>query len=165
MIARGLQVDLTGLDAGVAKLEALGPALRIGLRETVERQAILLQRHVVAEKLHGQVLHVRSGTLARSITYRVEESAGVIRGIVGTNVGYGKAHEFGMTLHIPEIRPRNAKALRFMVGGSVVFATRVRAHDVHLPERSFLRSSLKDRAAAFLAAVRETLRRIIKAGR
>jgi len=39
---------------------------------------------------------------------------------------------------------------------------RARAHDIRMPQRSFLRSALADRREAFVAAVREALLRILR---
>lgn len=136
------------------------PTLKPALRQTVERETIALQSHVVEHKLSGQVLHVRSGTLRRSITYAIDESDLAITGTVGTNLEYAAIHEYGGTINVPEIRPRKAKALHFYVGGAEVFATRVRAHTVRMPERSFLRSALAERREAFLAAIRATLAKV-----
>lgn len=139
------------------QLERLRPVLR----RTVERETIALQAHVVEGKLSGQVLHVRSGTLRRSITYTVRDDEDGIVGTVGTNLEYAPIHEYGGTIHVPEIRPRKAKALHFYVGGASVFAMRARAHDVRMPQRSFLRSALADRREAFLAAVRAAIAEIL----
>jgi phage gpG-like protein len=136
------------------------PTLKPALRQTVERETIALQAHVVEHKLSGQVLHVRSGTLRRSITYAIRETDAAITGIVGTNLEYAAIHEYGGVIHVPEIRPRRAKALHFYVGGKEIFAKFARAHDVHMPERSFLRSALAERRDAFIAAVRATLAKI-----
>lgn len=137
------------------------PTLKPALRQTVERETIALQAHVVEHKLSGQVLHVRSGAGRRSITYAIRETDDAITGIVGTNLEYMAIHEYGGTINVPEIRPRNAKALHFYVGGKEVFAMRARAHTVTMPERSFLRSALRDRREAFLAAVRATLAKVL----
>jgi phage gpG-like protein len=134
--------------------------MKPALRPAVERETIALQAHVVENKLSGQVLHVRTGTLRRSITYAIREESDAIIGIVGTNLVYAAIHEYGGELHLPEIRPRRAKALHFYVGGAEVFAMRARAHSVRIPERSFLRSALADRREAFLAAIREAIRQL-----
>ncbi len=160
-MALGVSVRVTGLEQALRRFSGLGPALHAALRQTVERETIALQRLVVEGKLSGQVLNVRTGTLRRSITYRIEEDAVGIRGTVGTNLRYAAIHEFGGTIHVPEIRPRVKKALHFYVGGAEVFAMRARAHDVRMPERSFLRSSLAERREAFVAAVRATIARIV----
>lgn len=129
--------------------------LRPALRRTLERETILLQRHVVEDKLSGQVLNVRTGTGRRSITATVEDGpGGSLVGRVGTNLGYMIANEFGA--QIPEIRPVHAKALHWMSPtGESVFAMRAAAHT--LPERSFLRSALADRHDAIVAAFRNTV--------
>lgn len=150
-------IQVTGEDAIQRRLAAIAN-LRPALRRTLEGQLIELQAHVVANKLTGQVLHVRTGTLGRSITYRLEEGDDALRGIVGTNVKYARIHEYGGTIHLPAMVPRRRRALRFEVGGAVVFAKRVRAHDVTMPERSFLRSSLEERRPKILQAFGATVR-------
>lgn len=159
--AGGLILRMGDITKLADRLGNLGPTMRRALAVTVEAQTILLQRHVVQNKLSGQVLNVRTGTGRRSITYVVEQGPSFIRGIVGTNLNYMRAHEFGMTIQIPEIRPRTAKALHFMVGGKSVFAMFTRAHAVRLPERSFLRSALQDRKEPFLAAVWGTITAVL----
>ena len=55
---------------------------------------------------------------------------------------YGLIHEFGGTIHVPEIVPTKAKSLHWIgKGGEEVFAMHAQAHDVRMPERSFMRSS------------------------
>ena len=67
---------------------------------------------------------VKTGRLRRSMetTDRKITRAG-LEARVGSPVKYAKLHHEGTRPHI--IRPRNAKALRFVVGGRVVFASRV----------------------------------------
>ncbi len=89
--------------------------------------------------LTGQALKVRTGRLRNSIMMRRETD---YQYMIGTNVVYAKTHELGLTLHIPEIRPVRAKALRWFVGGRPVFARRSRAHDVHMPKRAFLSAAI-----------------------
>lgn len=73
---------------------------------------------------------------------------------VGTNVEYAAAQEFGATIDIPEIRPRNKKALAFAwpgappgmapgKGGKFVFA-KVAAHTVTVPAHPYLRPALRE---------------------
>lgn len=154
-----ITVTVTGLPQVEGRLKAFGQ-LRPALKQTVERETIALQAHVVADKLSGQVLHVRTGTLGRSITAETIETADAIEGAVGTNVRYARIHEYGGTVHLPMLVPRRARALRFEVGGQTVFARRTRAHDVRIPERSYLRSALEDRRPTILAAIRATLARV-----
>ena len=47
---------------------------------------------------------------------------------------YGAAHEFGIPLSAGKyIYPKNAKALRFKVGGDTIYRKRVRQHVVKRP--------------------------------
>jgi len=156
-----LTLQVSGIEQALARVDGIAPKMHAALKETVTRETIALQRHVVEDKLSGQVLNARSGALRRSITYEVTDQGGEIRGKVGTTLRYGLAHEFGATIHHPGSVARVAKALRFVIGGKVVFAKRTRPHLIKLPERSFLRSSLRDRAADFIQAVRSTIARVL----
>lgn len=157
-----VSVRVSGLEAAVSRVAGLPARLHAGLVTTVTRETLELQRHVVEDKLSGQVLNVRTGTLRRSITQQVVDAGGTIVGRVGTNLRYGLAHEFGATIQHPGSVPRRAKALHWIAAsGASVFAMSTRPHVIRLPERSFLRSALADRRAAFVAAVRATLARIL----
>lgn len=115
-------------------------------------------RTVKEEKLSGQVLNVRTGTLRRSINRRLRVEPGGITASIGTNVPYAAVHEYGA--HIPEV---SGKLMVFPVPGLpadfmlatgklkkrwrrqrelVVFTMKHKAFD--LPERSFLRSTLTE---------------------
>jgi phage gpG-like protein len=104
---------------------------------------------------------VRSGTLRRSITARVTETGGTIRGTVGTNLAYARIHEFGGPINHPGSVAREGGMLRFEIGGRVLFRKRTLPHVIRIPERSFLRSALRDRREAFFAAVRATIARVL----
>ncbi len=159
-----MSIRVTGAREGAARWAQLQAKLHAQLVAVVHRETLELQRAVVSAKLSGQVLHVRSGTLRRSITSHVDESGHTIRGIVGTNVEYAHIHEYGGTLNIPEVRPVTARALHWVSAGESVFAMRARAHSVTIPERSFLRSALADRAPAIRQAVRAALLAGVRAG-
>lgn len=128
---------LLGDKETVAKLQALYPNVRGRLTQTIGHLALELARHVKQDKLSGQVLRNRTGRLRRSITTRVQTSATAVIGTVGTNVEYAAAHEFGFH-GIVTVREhlRRAKAGMFQV--------RAHSRRVNLPERSFLRSALRD---------------------
>lgn len=152
-----LTLQVSGIVNALNKVDGIAPKMHAALRDTVTRETLETQRYVVEEKLSGQVLNARSGAGRRSITAEVVETPDEIRGRVGTTLGYMLAHEFGATIHHPGSVARVKKALRFVAGGKVVFAKRTRPHLIKLPERSFLRSSLRERAPAILAAVRATV--------
>lgn len=136
-------------EALIATLRGYPQRLVDRLFLALQRVTIKLQAHVKEDKLTGQVLHVRTGTLRRSINRRVWVGSNSINGAVGTNVEYAAAHEFGfrgvvtVKEHVRRIfaAKRTSSRKRQLLG-----VTTVRAHTAHLnlPERSFLRSALRE---------------------
>jgi phage gpG-like protein len=131
---------LVGDSELIARLSAMPGVVQSGIVRAVTRLALELEA-LVKRKLSGDVLRVRTGVLRSSINNRVNQTATGVTASVGTNVSYAKFHEFGVP-HEWEIRPRSARALAFEIGGRTIFAARV----IHppLPERSFLRSALRE---------------------
>jgi len=92
--------------------------------ELVEKSASLAERVIReaarrAEELIRERAPRRTGKLARSIGSAIEGN----RALVGVRVDYARFLEWGARPH--EIRPRHARALRFVMRGRVVFAKRV----------------------------------------
>ncbi len=120
-------------------------ALRRQLNVAITRLTLMLQRDVKAQKLSGQVLNVRTGTLRRSIDYAVAETPTAIVGKVSTNVRYGRRHEYGFSgtetvrAHLRSIKQAFGRSIN---PKTVQVASFTRS--VNLPERSFLRSALQD---------------------
>lgn len=131
---------LTGDTELIARLNAMPGRLQSGIARAVTKLALDLQRRT-QQKLSGPVLKVRTGLLRSSINYQVHQSSTEVTATVGTNVRYASYHEWGVP-HSWVIRPRTARALAFEIGGQTIFAMRV-THPP-LPERSFLRSSLRE---------------------
>jgi len=121
-----------------------------------------LQAHIQQDKLHGQVLKQRTGRLAGSIhvTPHLGDTQSYVQ--VGTNVEYARIHEYGGTTKAHIITARNKKALAFISGGADVIVRSVRHPGSKMPERSFLRSALRDMTPEIkqrlAAAVREGTR-------
>lgn len=143
-------------DKEVAKrLRSIPDGVRSKLTDSIGRLTLRLQRKVVQEKLSGQVLNVRTGTLRRSIDQRVATDGNSVSGIVSTNLKYGKAHEYGskqtvtVKEHLRLVKKAWGKELK-----SPVWAT-VKAHTArqNLPERSFLRSALADLQPEIIAGI------------
>jgi phage gpG-like protein len=124
----------------IARLNRMPGALRGGIARAMTKLALETQR-LVQQKLSGQVLNVRTGVLRSSINYHVQDNASQVTATIGTGVKYGRFHEYGVP-HSWEIKPARANVLAFKVGGQSIFAARV----IHppLPERSFLRSALRE---------------------
>jgi HK97 gp10 family phage protein len=131
---------LVGDQQLIARLNAMPDRLRSGIARAVTRLCIETQA-LVQQKLSGSVLKVRTGTLRSSVNFKVDQTATAVTGTVGTAVKYAGYHEFGVP-HSWEIRPKSARALAFELNGKTIFAKRV----IHppLPERSFLRSALRE---------------------
>jgi phage gpG-like protein len=135
--------EVLGSEALVARLSGNRDALATNLRRAVMRLAITVQSDVKDNKLTGQVLKVRTGTLRRSINQRVDESDEGVLATVGTNVSYAGVHEYGYqgTVSVPA----------HTRGGHSVRAYAMR---MNLPPRSYLRSTL--------AELRDSLRRVVQ---
>ena len=130
--------------AVLAHLDGIDPRLREELKGGIGRLALKLQR-AVKGKLNGEVLRVRTGRLMHSVGETVVTEGDRITGIVSTPVKYAPAHEFGfkgtvtVRAHLRTVKQAFGRPI------SPVQAT-VREHTakMNLPERSFLRSALRE---------------------
>jgi len=141
---------LVGDDRVIARLEQMRPNILARVETAMRRLLVSLQRHVMDDKLSGQVLgkylHSRpTGQLRRSIMVAGPFSDGKsFWGAVGTNVEYAAIHEYGGRTPPHLIEPRTSKALAFEIGGETIIRRRVHHPGSVMPERSFLRSALRD---------------------
>jgi hypothetical protein len=114
-------VDLSNVTAALGRIPQ---EVIDAVAKKVRALTINLQRHVVADKLQGQVLNHRSGALGRSIQTDVTTSGQTTTGKVFSagDVKYAAIHEFGGRTPPHDIYPDKAEALAFMIGGKQVFA-------------------------------------------
>lgn len=160
----------------MARLHGTQDRLTESLRSAVLRLAITVQNSVKVDKLTGQVLHVRSGELRRSINQQLTQDAKGITASVGTNVVYARVHEYGYTgtvdvrAHARKLREASTVVLQKPANGRAfgIYQKRrgeltggvanVRAHalKMNLPARSFLRSALKDHETTITDTLRAT---------
>lgn len=148
-----IQATFVGSEAFLTRLNNLVGNISPEVHKGMLRSLIKLQRMVKQEKLSGQVLHVRTGTLRRSINYAItSEGDSVITGVVGTNVSYAAAHEYGF---------KGTVGVRSYVRENKNGSSIVKAHsrNVDIPERSFLRSALAEMLPDFRAEMQEAVRR------
>lgn len=138
-----LTFDGARLEDVVLELRDLGDGARQRLFAAVTEQAVIFQQVVREDKLSGQVLNAQTGNLRDSIFQTVTDGPEGVTAEIGSSVIYAAIHEFGGI-----IEPVNAPVLRFEVGGQVIHAMRV-----VMPERSYLRSTLGERAAIIRAAL------------
>lgn len=136
---------VVGDAAVIQRFSSMPNKLRTNIRTAITRLVIKLQRNVKANKLSGQVLNVRTGTLRRSIDFKVSETGTGIAGKVSTNVKYARPHEYGfqgvvtVQAHLRQIKEAFGKSIT-----PTTVAVGAHTRQVNLPERSFLRSALRD---------------------
>ncbi len=142
----------------------------LGARELFQRELgdamlrclVRLHNHVVTDKLHGQVLHVRTGRLANSVNWRMwsEGDGDMLKGAVGTGVVYAAIHEYGGQINVPAVEGK----LMVFPGpdGKPVFTMRHRAFTVRMPERSFLRSALSDQRSQIMSDLQQALEKVVR---
>jgi phage gpG-like protein len=142
-----------------AKLDRWGQDFPLFAEKYLKRAAEEVRTEVVTKHLSGPTgpksLSKKSGDLGNSITTSVKRSGGRIRALIGNlkwPLKYARIHEYGGI-----IKPKNSGFLKFKIGDRWIFAKEVR-----IPERSFLRSSLKDKRRAIIdlltKAIKESYR-------
>ena len=159
----GLTVEL---DASriMAKLAAMPTGARGAVVKKTTELRLRLEA-LVKRKLSGDVLNVRTGRLRRSIFSDQTETATKVEGRVAqsADVPYGRIHEFGGKTAAHDIYPVKAEVLAFVMGGKMAFAKVVHHPGSVMPERSFMRSSLRDMTeeivSGYKSAVHEQVKR------
>jgi len=139
-------MEFIGGDVLVALLRAYGDKVQTAIVKSVARSALKLQSEVMENRLSGQVLNVRTGNLRRSIHQRVTNTGSAVIGVVNTNVRYGKAHEYGFagTVNVKASLRQVRQAFGRPLKSPRYVQVRAHSRNVRLPERSFLRSALRD---------------------
>lgn len=153
-----IKVWIIGGDELVAKLEAKNGRVLSVVKDVLYDHSVKLQRTVKERKLSGQVLKVRTGTLRRSINIGpLEESGSVLSRSVGTNVEYAAIHEFGGPVDIPA----QLRLIKKAFGRSLKYPVWVnyKARKFTMPERSFLRSALREHEKEFAADLEHSVAR------
>lgn len=122
--------------------------VKVEVRRTITALTLKLQRMVQEDMLSGQRLNVQSGRLRGSLASKVEETGGVIEGVVsagGAHVKYAFIHEFGLSaaISIKEHLRHIKQAFGRPITPRDVL---VKAHSrvVNFKERRFMRDSLDE---------------------
>ena len=149
---------LIGDEQAVERLRALPEAVNSRLLRLITQLGIELQLAVQQEKLSGQVLRSRSGSLKSSIGVKVDQSGGAITASVFSESQYAGAQEYGFagTVSVRASLRRMTEAFGRPIAEKMIS---VRAYDrrMDLPERSFLRSALDDMTPAIREEVEAAL--------
>ena len=163
-----LNVTVTGDREVVQRLQSMPPTVHALLVAKTRMLAINLQGHVKVDKLSGRVLNRISGRLSSSIKFAVDDAGSSVYGRVFSSgdVKYAAIHEFGGvikhpggTAYIPDgVKKGSIVGASFIsnaaaaaIGGDL---PRTKPHQIVMPERSYLRSSLKDMAAEISAGLK-----------
>ena len=163
-----INVTLTGDRDLVLKLHKMPVVVAATLSVTIKSLSLRLQAHIQRNKLSGQVLKVVTGALRRSVhATPVVHTGNVVRGGVSSSgdVKYAGIHEFGGRTKAHVIEPRKGKALAWMgKNGEMAFAKIVHHPGSVMPERSFMRSSLREMSSVIsLEMKRSVVRGLLKA--
>lgn len=143
-----VKIEFIGDREVASKLKELEPKIYNSLLFTITKLSIQLQAKIKSEKLTGQVLKTRTGTLRRSINYRVDKTPSEIIGRVGIGADaakYGIMHEFG--LRGTENVRSHLRTIKKVWGKSISpkqISVRSHTRTVNYPERSFMRTALAE---------------------
>jgi len=146
-------LDAEALSAGLDRLPSqVSAAVEAKMTAAVAE----LQRHVIDDKLHGQMLNARTGRLASAVERSIEVKDGNIVGAIFVNdsVPYAAILEHGGSTAPHDIVPDKAKALAFAMGGKHVFARVVHHPGSRFPARPYLTSALNDETDEIGAALK-----------
>ena len=150
--------SISGDRDAIVSLSAIPASVRQALLRRATALAEQLRNHVVAQKLSGQVLNVRSGALRASIRSEVTQTdSGIAARVYSSGVPYAAIQEFGGQTPAHVIEAKKAMVLAFEVGGNAVFARRVNHPGSKIPERSFLRASLSEMGYEIAAGMKDAV--------
>jgi len=131
MLPMSLKVEVSG---GLPSGEAMAFGIRKGVTRALETVKLEAMRN-----LSNVVLKRRTGKLASSLTTALYTQGQTVIGLVGTNVKYGKWHEFGLPGPWT-IRAKGDGMLHFKIGGADFFRKQVKHPG--LRSRPWLRPAL-----------------------
>lgn len=156
---------IIGSEQIAAKFDRMQAQAMPKLQERIAKVVIKLQSRVVANKLSGQVLRVRTGTLRRSIHSDVIATGNSVTGIVGTNMEYAAFHEYGF--HGTENVKEHLRTIKQAFGKSLKSPKKITIHahtrQVDYPEHSFLRSALADMRQEIMFDLADGVKELINA--
>ena len=148
---------LVGDQRVLERLGALPDAVNSELLRAITQLGIELQRDVKQNKLSGQELRSRTGSLRSSIDLRIDQK-GAITASVSSDSRYAGAQEYGFagTVSVRASLRRITEAFGRPIAGKTI---NVRSYNrrMDLPKRSFLRSALEDMRPAIREEVEVAL--------
>lgn len=163
-----ISIRIISTPAALAKLQAGAPDLVARLQQRMTLAMFKLQSRIVGETIPEMFPNGAPNIAATVRANPAELEGAVIRGSVeaggprttkrtlksGAVVDYAAVQEFGIS-HSFEILPFNARALRFLMEGKVVFAKRV-THP-GLEPRPYMRQSLEAAAPSITEDLQQAI--------
>ncbi len=157
-----LDIRFHGDQQVIANLKDMGPKVAAAAKDAISRGAFKVLA-LSKQKVSGDVLRNRTGTLRRAINARITANEWQIIGTVGIKLTYAAAHEFG--IHRVVSVPAHLRMMKVAWGRPVKEPRQIMvgAHPMkmNLPERSFLRSSLKELRVDIVADLRASVTKAV----
>lgn len=147
-----LTVSLKGDKELIARLSKMSEVVQASLYQKMQTLTLMVEA-LVKKKLSGPVLKVGTnrpghtgGQLRSSIDRKIEMTGIAVYGTVFSSgdVKYAAIHEFGGKTSAHLIIAKRASVLAYTKNGDQRFARYVHHPGSAIPERSYMRSSLKD---------------------
>lgn len=158
-------IEFTGREAVLARLGEAPAKIRAAAKSSLDIWATELAGYIKAEKLSGQVLNRRSGALSRSVYPDKRETADTVSGgaRAGNDVPYAKIHEYGMQRNIVVSAYHRMQTMAWGKPMKTPREVLVNQHSsyVNAPERSYMRSSLREQAPEGINELRTAVREAI----
>jgi phage gpG-like protein len=158
------------ITAKITKGEDLGkkfrdsiPNIESGVQKEIMRLALKMTGSVM-NKLSGDILKVRTGRLRRSIHPEWDFKPGHMGATVGTNVEYAAIHEYGFkgTVQVKSFQREMTKAFGRPIAPKQVTVS-AHSRNINMPERSFLRSALKEMRPEIIEGLKNAVAKELKA--
>jgi len=157
-----ISANLLGEAPALDRLRAMRDAADQGLARAITKLGIDLRNNIQQNKLSGQVLHARIGSLRQSIAVQIDPSDTAVGATVSSHLDYASAHEYGFTgtVNVGASLRRIKEAFGHPIAAKTIG---VGAHSrrMDLPERSFLRSALDGMAPDIGAGIEDALRKAL----
>jgi hypothetical protein len=153
-----LRLTLQGGERLIERLRSAPATLLSVLSTKLTALMFQLQSRIVLDKLSGQVLAHRTGTLAGSVRAQPTTTTGTtLHGGITAGGGpafYAGIHEFGVD-HPWTITATRARALHFISAGREIFVKSV-THPA-LPQRAFMAPALAESEESIRAGLQNAL--------
>lgn len=165
-----ISLKITGTERVVEGFQLRVGRVRAAAKSSLDAWAVELAGYIKSTKLSGSPLHRRSGRLSASVHPVMENSSDAVTGgaASGSGVPYAKIHEFGGVINHPG---GTAFFVSQLLGGRAFFVSnasaianslpRTKPHPIPIPERSYMRSSLREEAPRGIEMLRAAVKEAI----